>query len=92
MQVESIVLQWKRKYGDQIYASLRKMAVDSRLNDCSGVKMLLNASFLIERNTEEKFLEQVRVLDAEFKGNINFKYIGPLSPYNFVSLKLEQVN
>ena len=92
MQVESIVLQWKRKYVDQIYSSLRKMAVDSKLNDCSGVKMLLNASFLMERNTEEKFLEQVRVLDAEFKGNINFKYIGPLSPYNFVSLKLEQVN
>jgi hypothetical protein len=92
MQVEKIVLAWKAKYVDQIYASLKKLAVDSRLNNCSGVKMLLNASFLIDRKTESAFVEQVRSLDAKYQGNINFKYIGPLSPYNFVSIKLELAN
>ena len=92
MQVEKVVISWKGQYADRIYAALRKLAVDSRLNDCSGVKMLLNASFLIERQNELAFLEQIRNLDAEFQGNINCKYIGPLSHYNFVSLKLEQVN
>ena len=92
MQVEKVVISWKGQYADRIYTTLRKLAVDSRLNDCSGVKMLLNASFLIERQNELAFLEQIRNLDAEFQGNINCKYIGPLSPYNFVSLKLEQVN
>jgi hypothetical protein len=92
MQVEKIILAWKAKYVDQIYASLKKLAIDSRLNNCSGVKMFLNASFLIDRNTESQFVEQVRSLDAKYKGNINFKYIGPLSPYNFVSLKLELAN
>lgn len=89
MQVEKIVQAWKAKYVDQIYANLKKLAVDSRLNTCSGVKMLLNASFLIDRNTELEFVEQVHNLDAKYRGNINFKYIGPLSPYNFVSIKLE---
>ncbi len=92
MQVEKIVLAWKAKYVDQIYASLKKLAIDSRLNNCSGVKMLLNASFLIDRKTESAFVEQVRSLDAKYQGNINFKYIGPLSPYNFVSIKLELAN
>lgn len=92
MQVEKIVLAWKAKYVDQIYASLKTLAIDSRLNNCSGIKMLLNASFLIDRKTESEFVEQVRILDAKYQGNINFKYIGPLSPYNFVSLKLEMVN
>ncbi len=92
MQVEKIVLGWKAKYADLIYSSLKKLAVDSRLNNCSGIKMLLNASFLIDRNTENEFIEQVRVLDAKYKGDINCKYIGPLSPYNFVGLKLEMVN
>ena len=92
MQVEKIVLAWKAKYVDQIYASLKKLAVDSRLNNCSGVKMLLNASFLIDRAREDEFVEQVRSLDAKYQGNINFKYIGPLSPYNFVSIKLELAN
>ncbi len=92
MQVEKIVLAWKAKYVDQIYSSLKKLAIDSRLNNCSGIKMLLNASFLIDRKTESAFVEQVRSLDAKYQGNINFKYIGPLSPYNFVGLKLEMVN
>jgi hypothetical protein len=92
MQIEKIVLAWKNRYVDQIYSSLKKLAVDSRLNNCSGVKMLLNASFLIDREIESEFVEQVRNLDAKYEGNINFKYIGPLSPYNFVSLKLEGVN
>jgi hypothetical protein len=92
MQVEKIVVAWKAKYVDQIYASLKTLAIDSRLNTCSGIKMLLNASFLIDRGRESEFVEQVRILDAKFKGNINFKYIGPLSPYNFVNIKLEKVN
>lgn len=92
MQVEKIVSSWKAKYVDQIYASLKKLAIDSRINSCSGIKMLLNASFLIDRKTETEFVEQVHNLDAKYQGNINFKYIGPLAPYNFVSLKLEPGN
>jgi hypothetical protein len=89
MQIEKIVGVWKTKYVDQIYSSLKKLAVDSRLNNCSGIKMLLNASFLIEKDSENQFVQQVRDLDSKYEGNMNFKYIGPLSPYNFVSLKLE---
>jgi len=89
IQIEKIVLAWKAKYADQIYSNLKTFAIDSRLNSCSGIKMLLNASFLIDRKAESAFIEQVRALDARFKGNINFKYIGPLSPYSFVSIKLE---
>jgi hypothetical protein len=92
MKVEKVVLAWKAKYVDQIYSSLKKLAFDSRLNSCSGVKMLLNASFLIDRKTEGEFIEQVHNLDAKYQGNFNFKYIGPLSPYSFVSIKLEMVN
>ena len=91
MQVEKIVLAMKSKCADQIYTSLQKLARDSRLNACSGVKMLLNASFLIDRKTETDFIDLVRNLDTKFQGQFNFKYIGPLSPYNFVSLKLELV-
>ncbi len=91
MQVERIVLAWKAKYIDQIYAILKQLAIDSRLNDCAGVKMLLNASFLIDRTRENEFVEQVHRLDTKYQGKINFKYIGPLPPYNFVNLKLEPV-
>jgi hypothetical protein len=92
MQIEKIVLGLKSKYVDQIYTSLKKLALESRLNSCTGIKMLLNASFLIERKSETDFVEMVRHLDTKFQGNVNFKYIGPLSPYNFVNIKLGQLN
>lgn len=92
MQIEKIVQSWKAKYVDQIYSSLKKLAIDCRLNNCAGVKMLLNASFLIDKKIESEFVDQVRNLDAKYRGNFNFKYIGPLSPYNFVGIKLDLVN
>ncbi|MBI4304263.1 MAG: GvpL/GvpF family gas vesicle protein [Chloroflexi bacterium] len=92
MVVERIVREWKAKYAGQVYNSLKGLAIDARLNNPAGVKNILNASFLIERVKEHEFVEQVRRLDAEHRGKMNFKYVGPLSPYNFVDLRLELVS
>lgn len=88
MIVERIVREWKATYAEQIYSTLKGMASDSRLNEPAGIKNILNASFLIERNREPEFVEKVHKLDAEYKGKMNFKYVGPLAPYNFVTLRL----
>jgi hypothetical protein len=89
MAVERIIREWKNTYADQVYSSLKEVATDARLNAPGGVKNLLNASFLIERVKESEFVEQVRRLDAQYKGKMNFKYVGPLSPYSFVGITLE---
>jgi hypothetical protein len=91
MAVERIIREWKNAYAEQVYSTLKGMATDARLNAPAGVKNLLNASFLIERSQESKFVEQVLRLDAEYKGKMNFKYVGPLSPYSFVGITLESV-
>ncbi len=91
MAVERIIRGWKSAYADQVYSTLKEMATDARLNASAGVKNLLNASFLIERSRENEFVEQVRRLDAEYEGKLNFKYVGPLSPYSFVGIMLESV-
>ncbi len=90
--VERIVQEWKTRYAYGVYRHLKELAVDTRLNDPLGVKNILNASFLIERTRESEFLERVHRLDAECAGKLNFKYVGPLSPYNFVNVRLEPVN
>ena len=92
MAVERIVREWKDTYAQQVYAALKGLAIDARLNNPQGVKNLLNASYLIERAKEREFIEQVHKLDAQYKGKMNFKYIGPLSPYNFVNLRLGMMN
>jgi len=89
--VERIALNWKTKYAELVYIILKELSYDAKVNDPMGVKNLLNASFLIERSRESEFKERVYKLDSEFQGKVNFKYVGPLPPYNFVDLRLEPV-
>jgi hypothetical protein len=89
--VESIICDWKTRYADMVYAILQEQSIEAKVNNPVGIKNLLNASFLIEKSRENEFKEQVYKLDARFQGKMNFKYVGPLPPYNFVNLKLEPV-
>jgi hypothetical protein len=87
--VERIALDWKAKYADQVYTTFKRLSIDARLNNPLGVKNILNASFLIERARESDFQKEVFRLDSQYQGKVNFKYVGPLAPYNFVNVKLE---
>jgi hypothetical protein len=87
-QVEQTALNWKTKYAQRTYAALKELSVDARLNEPVGVKNILNASFLIDRPKESEFRKEVYKLDSKYQGKLNFKYVGPLPPYNFVKLKL----
>jgi len=89
--VESIVCDWKTRYTELVYAILQELSFEAKVNNPVGIRNLLNASFLIEKSRESEFKEQVYKLDAKFQGKMNFKYVGPLPPYNFVNLKLEPV-
>jgi hypothetical protein len=89
--VEYIVLDWKNRYAETVYTVLKELSYQAKMNNPVGLKNLLNASFLIEKPRESEFKEQVYKLDAKFQGKVNFKYVGPMPPYNFVDLRLEPV-
>jgi hypothetical protein len=87
--VERIVADWKARYAERVCAILGQLALDTQLNNPVGIQNILNASFLINRSREVEFQQEVYKLDSEFRGKVNFKYVGPLPPYNFINLKLE---
>jgi len=89
--VERIVTDWKVRYAEQVCAILGQLALDTQLNKPIGIHNILNASFLINRSREVEFQQEVYRLDARYESKLNFKYVGPLPPYNFVNLKLESV-
>jgi hypothetical protein len=89
--VENIVVDWKNRYAEEVYTVLQELSCEAKMNNPVGLKNLLNASFLIEKSRENAFKEQVFKLDAKFQGKVNFKYIGPMPPYNFVDIRLEPV-
>lgn len=87
--IERVADEWKAKYAEETRAHLQELAVDILLNDPTGVKNILNASFLIERSREKEFQDKVHELDLTYQDKVNFKYIGPLPPYNFIQVRLE---
>jgi hypothetical protein len=89
--VEKIAGKWKEKYARRVYSTLEKLSIDARQNDPVGVKNILNASFLIDGSKEDEFKQEVRRLDSEYQGKTNFKYVGPLPPYNFIKMDLQPV-
>jgi len=90
--VESVVLQWQEKINQEVYPSLKSLAVDTYLNKLSGITNILNASFLVEKDKENEFRERVYQFEVLYKDKINFKYIAPLPPYNFIRIKLNKTN
>jgi hypothetical protein len=46
--------------------------------------MILNASFLIEKDREKEFEQMVHGLDEKYEGKLNFIFAGPFPPYSFV--------
>jgi hypothetical protein len=86
--VQEVAEQWRTNYAQRIYDYLSKLAVDAKLNKSAGIKNLLNASFLIDIVKEPEFKKEVYTMDSEHKGKVNFKYVGPLPPYNFVNTRL----
>lgn len=89
--VERTALDWKEGYAEQVYATLKELSADAKLNSLLGIKNILNASFLIERSKEKDFQKEVYKMDSHYQGNMNFRYVGPMAPYNFISLKLETI-
>ena len=74
------------KCKDSIYNILSKFAAKSVISENISQEMILNASFLIEKDKENDFESLVHKLDEENEGKLNFKYAGPFPPYSFVKL------
>ncbi len=89
--VERIVNDWKARYTTKVLCALKELAEDTRQNQPLSIRNMLNASFLIDRSAEGRFKEEVHKLDSEYRGKVDFKYVGPLPPYNFVNVRLAPV-
>jgi len=82
-------LKYKKEIeGEEILRSLKKSAVDFRMNDVRGDEMIINAAFLIDRGWENEFDSTLSELNSKYAQRIRFKYVGPMPPYNFVNLRI----
>jgi hypothetical protein len=76
------------RYVSEIFNRLRDVSVAARANKPIGDRMILNAAFLVSRDSEEAFDRRVKDLGAHHD-KLTFKYTGPWPPYNFVNIRLK---
>ena len=87
--VEHALETEKEEYKDRVLAILRPLAVEVKTNDTYGELMIFNAAFLVDKQKEAEFDQQIQQLDEEYGEKVQFKYVGTLPPFNFVNLVIE---
>jgi len=86
--VRSMIEKWVDRYTDRVYRQLMKVAVDGKKNYPIDMKNIINSAFLVDKAREKQFDTLIDKLDSEYGDKINFKYVKPVPPYNFVNLEL----
>lgn len=79
----------KAEIGEALLEPLRPLAVDTRLNKTYGDDMIMNAAFLVDRRREREFDARLERLADAYASSIEFKYVGPVPPYSFVSIVIK---
>jgi hypothetical protein len=51
-------------------------------------RLVLNRSYLIERDRREEFDEAIEEIEAEYGGSTIVRYTGPWAPYNFIDIEI----
>jgi hypothetical protein len=82
-------LQRKRQDNEErILERVRPFVHKTRLNKIIGDRMVINAAFLVDAAVESRLDASIRAMDEEWGGRLTFKYVGPVPPYNFVTITI----
>ncbi|MBI2958590.1 MAG: GvpL/GvpF family gas vesicle protein [Chloroflexi bacterium] len=84
--VKEALDQKRAAVAEKILAGLRPIAVATVENKVMMDRMIANAAFLVEAAREKEFDSAVSRLDADMGAKVQFRYIGPVPPYNFVNI------
>lgn len=86
--VESLIIDKRNVYSEEIYSYFKDIAIDSRKETESGVDNILNASFLVQKTKKDDFIKSIYKLDEKYSSKFNFKCVAPLPPYTFLNVEM----
>ena len=84
--VEQALAKKKGEEAEKIVDTLRRTAIEYKLNKTVGDEMFMNAAFLVDKGREKEFDNIMDDLSDQYKGRIKFMYTGPLPVFNFVNI------
>jgi hypothetical protein len=68
---------------------LTPLAVDVQVDPPTSERVALNAQLLVHRDHRAALDNEIRELSDKLEGALAFRYIGPLAPFSFADLSLE---
>lgn len=86
--IEGEMVRRRETDAARIMDALRPLADEAQVNAVIIDRMVVNVAFLLPREREAAFDAAVQALDAELGKRLLFKVVGPVPPYNFVSLMI----
>jgi hypothetical protein len=82
----------RKKFIEAIHNNLSPLAKDFSEGPRKAETMILNRSYLVDKDKEPLFDEAMNFLGTKYEGYLTFRYIGPLPAYSFVNVELNQGN
>ena len=79
----------KESFESELFEYLKPFAVEAKTNDLMGDRMALNGAFLISQATQKNFDDQINKMSEEYRDNMQFKYVGPTPPANFIEIVVD---
>ncbi|MDO9122967.1 MAG: GvpL/GvpF family gas vesicle protein [Deltaproteobacteria bacterium] len=86
--VEQALAKKKEKEAEKIVDTLRRTAIEYKLNKTVSENMFMNAAFLVDKGREKEFDNIMDGLSEGYKDRIKLMYVGPLPPFNFVNITI----
>lgn len=88
-QLVQEALETKRTVlAQKMLEELKPVSQKALLSNVSLDALVLNASFLVDKEKESLFDEAVNKLGTAYEDTMQFKYVGPLAPGSFINLTL----
>jgi hypothetical protein len=86
--VNTAMVDKREREAEILLNGLRPLAVDLQLNRLLTDMMIVNASFLVDRDRVKDFDTRVQRLGEVHADRLVFQYMGPLPPYSFVNINV----
>ncbi|SFG88696.1 Gas vesicle synthesis protein GvpL/GvpF [Desulfotomaculum arcticum] len=87
-KLELLANNRRNHYKKLLIDPLQKIAADVLISDnINNEKIVVNASFLVDKAREEEFDRAVNDIYNRYSDGLEFKYTGPWPPYSFIDMK-----
>jgi hypothetical protein len=84
--VEAALDKEKEVHKKIILNVLLPLALEMKISNAYGERMIFNAAFLVAKHREREFDQTINELSDRYVDRIRFNYTGTIPPFNFVNL------